>query len=316
VDKPTETLPQGPSGVPELPAAAGVLIDFEGWFQCRMATDPDPPDELRGISGASIAAAGEPDFDRVVRFQPPTDNTMVRRRGPQIGVSVTGVTVGGKASVNDPLMSARVDLLSGPRFWEQNGVIARRNTAFIDPFDLEITGPTGAGLRRRAFWDPQRPNVGFYDVDETFLKHREVSSFDFDQPEVLSKALQAPVSAETGKEELNKLKDGFIRSRLSQLRDDLAGERDPIARVALEQRIQVLERSDWQGLKIRLLAAARVNYQFVLNGVPTVMGLSDVDTVTPWPIKFWMGAWDNDALCGFVRGTLSVPGAVPIIASV
>jgi hypothetical protein len=314
VDKPTAALPQGPSAVPEIPAAASVQIDFEGWFQCRMATDPDPPDEPRGISGASIAAAGEPDFDRVVRFQPPTDSKMVRRRGPQIGVSVTGVTVGGRASVDSPLVSAKVELLNGPRFWEQNGVIAPRNCAFIDPFDLEITGPTGAGLRRRAFWDPHRPDLGFYDVDKTLLKRREVSGFDFDQPEVLSKALRAPVGADTGKEELNKLKDEFIHGRLDQLRYDLAGERDPIARVALEQRIHVLERSDWQGLKIRLLAAARVNYQFVLNGVPTVMGLSDVDTVTPWPINFWMGAWDNDALCGYVKGALSVPVAVPIIA--
>ncbi len=34
-------------------------ISFEGYWQCRLATDPDPSDEQRGISGFTYSVAGE-----------------------------------------------------------------------------------------------------------------------------------------------------------------------------------------------------------------------------------------------------------------
>jgi hypothetical protein len=285
-------------------------INFEGWFQCRMATDPDPPDEPRGISGASFATVGEPDLDRVIRFHPPTDPRMVRTHGPQIGVSVRTLTVGEHLAAMHPLAGARVDLLSDPRFQEQNGVVAARNSAFIDPFDLQIGGPGGALLRRRAFWDPERPNLSFYDVEETLLKQRQVKKFEFDQPDVLAKVVE---SSGFNDEEMvgsgDKKKEKFIQNRLNLLRHDLR-EENPVKRMALEQRIRVLERTDWQGKKLRLLLAAKVSYQFILNGEAMVLGVDCVDVTAPWPISFWMGAWDNDALCGYVKGTLKIPRAV------
>ena len=27
----------------------------------------------------------------------------------------------------------------------------------------------------------------------------------------------------------------------------------------------------------------------------------------PWNISFWMGGWDGDAMCGYVRGTWTIP---------
>jgi hypothetical protein len=27
----------------------------------------------------------------------------------------------------------------------------------------------------------------------------------------------------------------------------------------------------------------------------------------PWNISFWMGGWDGDALCGYVKGTWTIP---------
>ncbi len=46
-------------------------ITFAGWAQCRLPTDPDPYDEPRGVSGYMYAYAGEPDLDRLIRFQDP-----------------------------------------------------------------------------------------------------------------------------------------------------------------------------------------------------------------------------------------------------
>src|SRR5690606_16465196 len=56
---------------PDRARAPVLRIDFEGWFQVRLATDPDPSDEPRGVSGTTFALAGEPDFDRIVRFWEP-----------------------------------------------------------------------------------------------------------------------------------------------------------------------------------------------------------------------------------------------------
>jgi hypothetical protein len=45
-------------------------IFFEGYYQARISTDPDPTDERRGVSGYTFALPGEPDFDGLLHFQP------------------------------------------------------------------------------------------------------------------------------------------------------------------------------------------------------------------------------------------------------
>ena len=47
------------------------FINFAGFFQIRLPTDPDPTDEKRGVSGYTFALAGEPDFDRILRLHDP-----------------------------------------------------------------------------------------------------------------------------------------------------------------------------------------------------------------------------------------------------
>ena len=44
-----------------------VVCSFTGWVQVRLATNPDPTDEPRGVSGYTFALPGEPDLDRVLR---------------------------------------------------------------------------------------------------------------------------------------------------------------------------------------------------------------------------------------------------------
>ena len=69
-----------------------LFIKFEGWFQCRLATDPNPTDEPRGVSGYMKALPGEPDFDRIIRFHSPL---VERAYIPKIGVTVTKVAIDG-----------------------------------------------------------------------------------------------------------------------------------------------------------------------------------------------------------------------------
>ncbi len=41
-------------------------------------------------------------------------------------------------------------------------------------------------------------------------------------------------------------------------------------------------------------------------GNPTVNTVG-ADETQPWPLKFWMGGWDGDALTGYVKGTWEIP---------
>lgn len=45
-------------------------IGFEGFFMCRLTTDPDPTDEQRGVSGYTLALAVEDDLDNWIQLNP------------------------------------------------------------------------------------------------------------------------------------------------------------------------------------------------------------------------------------------------------
>ena len=42
------------------------------------------------------------------------------------------------------------------------------------------------------------------------------------------------------------------------------------------------------------------------TGAPNPLG-GTLDTTDPWTVNFWLGAWDPDVLCLFVKGALEVP---------
>ena len=95
-------------------------ISFAGWFQCRLASDPDPTDEPRGVSGCTFATVDEPDFDRIIRFHDPV---AIRSLAPTVGVAVTSVAVDGITAADHPLVGAPVDLIGDAVFVEMNGVV-------------------------------------------------------------------------------------------------------------------------------------------------------------------------------------------------
>ena len=66
-----------------------IRINFGGWAQCRLATDPDPYDEPRGVSGYIRAFVGEPDLDRIIRLNdPPLKGPTPRTSGSRCGRSM------------------------------------------------------------------------------------------------------------------------------------------------------------------------------------------------------------------------------------
>jgi hypothetical protein len=299
-------------------------IHFEGWFQCRLATEPDPSDEPRGISGFTFAVAGEPDFDRIIRLQY-SPSVIERSQTPRVGVNVRKVDLDGlPVSAQNPLyqalVGAQVELLDDAKFIGQNYIVALARKEPIDPFHLkiskEIDGKREAILMRKDLWNPNQPELDIY----TILKDKNKDLQDIEtiigrrQPIGKDTAvdvirMQAPDVAEAI-EIFDTFK--YLQERLDRLKQDLHDLPDNPANAvqiaALQTRIAKLSPED-----LAPLLLVKVNYQFDINGGRDVTyvnqdllhGETSVDVA--WPIKFWMGAWDSDALCGYLKGVLSIP---------
>lgn len=278
-------------------------LHFEGWWQCRFATDPDPVDEPRGVSGPTFAVSGEPDLDRIIRLQDPIAPRYPREN--DIGVTVRTVTITGQTVDTHPLTGAEVRLLDEPMFAQRNLIyVYQPFDAPIDPFDLEISGG-GITLRRKALWDVTRPQLTIKDVflDKTLMA-----------PRTNTIAVQsAEVAEATGFLDYH----GVRRRRREELADQLAetDEKDRIERAALERRIAAID--DDAVLVGAMLASTQflglqASYSFPLNGVAEVSdsegGLGGEAGVSQqWALSFWMGGYDVDTMCGYMSGTLSVP---------
>jgi hypothetical protein len=255
-------------------------LRFAGWFQCRLATDPDPADEPRGVSGYAHAVAGEPDLDRIIRLQPP--GTVQRSRTPAVGVTVRAVVLDSQRVADHPLTGARLDLLESPRFEGRNGIVAEGGLEPIVPFVLEVAH--------------ERFRLG--------RRHADAEEFPFD--ELKAAGVQPGLSAiaeETGVYDLA----AVWRERRAALERDLAATMDPIAQAALRKRITVLNNAG-----LARFFGVRMLYGFGLRGAARV---ADPDgwlpaapaSEQPWPVDFWLGAWDADAFQGYMRGALGVP---------
>jgi hypothetical protein len=256
-------------------------LDFSGWFQCRLATDPDAFDDRRGQNGWTFAMPGEPDLDRVIRFQAPS---APRSHGPGVGVSVQAVRVDGAAVAAHALLGAPVQLLDGPVFDGRNGVIATAANEPIIPFRIDIEA-RGVVLVGRDPIDINNP---------TELTRRQPVDFQGNSPEV------AQATGITDR-------PAYRQQRKAALEADLGTETDPARIAALQKRIAELGKAS-----IRLSSLGfKLSYQFALRGPNDwtdpdgVLGPAP-STTTPWEIRFWMGGWDADALCGYALGSLDV----------
>ncbi|HEU5240370.1 MAG TPA: hypothetical protein VFU25_00020 [Ornithinibacter sp.] len=277
-------------------------IRFEGWWQCRFATDPDPSDDPRGVSGPTFTTAGEPVFDRIIRFQSP-----LAPRWPftdTVGVTVRAVAVHGEPRPHSALVGQTVDLRGDPQFHQRNLVLVEQPfQVIIDPFDLQVGAPDSVMLRRKALWDVTRPDLG---VEDVFLDEALIA------PRMNTVAVQSPVVAEaTGILDYA----GYRRQRLADLVERRGSATDPVERAALDRRITALD-DDAILTGVRLAGeqflGMQVTYDFALDGTPEVLDPAHalggtVGTSQTWGLSMWWGGYDVDTLCGYVRGTLSVP---------
>jgi hypothetical protein len=263
-----------------------LAIHFEGWFQCRLATDPDPSDEARGISGWTFSVAGEPDLDRVIRLHDPLSP---RSHCPPVGLTVRAVTLAGAAARDHPLLGARVGLLDEPQFEGRNGIAAESGQEPIVPFHLQISGRDFT-LRRD---DPD-------DDAADFRRRQPVPGQDIEP---------AKIADVTGIRDF----DGYRQARRRLLEAELAdlGSMDASSPKHAALRKRIAELSVRRGIQVGIFNASLV-YRFAITGPTSVTPTDyptarDLDMSSPWPIEFWMGAWDADALSGYMQGTLEIP---------
>lgn len=264
------------------------LIDlqFGGWFQCGLATDPDPYDEPRGISGYMRSLPGEPDFDRVIYFNTPP---FERPYGPGVGVRVKQATATNPAyaAFAANLMNAQVDLLDKAKFEGRNGVVAEDGKEPIYPFKLGLTTTFGSAAKP------------FQDAPVDFPYY----------------SLQANGVGLNTEENIRKTGIPDIRqhllARLSMLRRVLGSATDEVTRLTLQQRIRFLQSLEQQPNTIATqFFPYMMAWDITLTGTTALDGTMSAEMAQllslPWQGTFWMGAWDPDTLCGYVAGTIKI----------
>lgn len=268
-----------------------LVCSFHGWVQVRLATNPDPPDETRGVSGYTFALPGEPDLDRLLRSHDPV---APRTHGPPIGLAVHRVTVDAVPAPAHPLVGAQVRLLGEPRFESVNEVVMEQGTEVLEPFDLELVQGK-LRLQRRDFLDPSRPDATVYDVPRSVLASRAAGV-----------AMDTTLLREaTGGDD----PVAFRKHKLELLRADLARATDPVQRAGLGRRISELEidnPNDHRTASMLFIERRR----YALNGPTSLTDpagwLAGLDTFATFACDLVMGSWDADALSAYATGTLTL----------
>jgi hypothetical protein len=278
-----------------------LVIAFSGWALLRLPTDPDPTDEPRGVSGYTFAFAGEPDFDRILYLQPPANFTP-RSQSPPLGVTVaSAVRTDGKEV--PALAGAAVNLLGEPMLENRNWNLTLPGFEPIVPFHLQITGG-GVTIERDAPLNPQDPDQPVWQTPQELLLAQGARGMEFEP---------ATIGEATGIWDSLKVVTERLRALQRELEHLKAHKGDPTAIVALEGRIAELEFAVANPTDRRVMARYFVErFGFPMTGQASVavdgnpLG-GTLDTTSPWAVSFWLGAWDPDVLCLFMKGALEVP---------
>ncbi len=305
---------------------SSLLLEFDGYFQMRMATDPDPTDERRGVSGYTFALAGEPDLDAIVHLQPDEPGVWQRKfgpgereganlpvddesRGPRVGVLVRSASIDGKPARD--YVGARVQFL-GAQILEHNGILVRNDYFFIDPLHVRVADAKGKVIVERKDWvNPADPSMPLWEATSAMLLRRQPATMQSNSPMVAAATGLPNASNET-----------LIENRRQRQRDLealLKTTKDETARAALVTRIEQLDIvTQWWNLNVgtwsnrpidrraHQLALLFDGWNIEVDG-EIVKDTVGGDPSATWPLSFWMGGWDGDALTGFVRGTWEIP---------
>lgn len=299
-------------------------INFDGYFMCRLATDPDPTNEERGMSGYTMALANEDPLDQVIRLQASPEWLKRNARPPllnmdiSVGVSVksalfNGVSYEGASNV----IGAKVYLdgvdfpLPGPTFESRNSTVGSDDTfAFVvNPFNLRIEQEsTGVKLTATDYVDPNNPALALWQVNDPAIYSRRLPNCATIGDTEVEEALNV-FDAYGYFRDRRRYLDKLIRDT-SAMRDNTTSkpERDQLDAQIQSYKSRIYQLEFW-GDRVINKIQAKVIWAYDINGPQQVEGDlgGKVDTTQPWKMSYWFGGWDGDLLLGYMRGTLGVP---------
>jgi hypothetical protein len=270
-------------------------IKFAGWFQCRLATDPDPADEPRGVDGYIHAIPGEPDLDRIIRLQP-SNGTVQRSYCPIIGVKVVSIYLDQHEINNHPIVGALVDFLDNPKFEGRNTTLAVPGKEAVFPLHIQIK--KDKCLIQRKFDDTIK-FPPFNQEDRDKFRNLQATGLNV-SPGVIGKATGIFDLAHIWKE------------RIAKLQSDLAKAANEVQIAAIRSRIESMSMSKMRNTRfftVRMIYSVSLTGKAIFEdpdgyfpGKPIEVG-----SKYPWTLEFWCGAWDADAQSGHIVGYLGIP---------
>ena len=270
-----------------------LLLKFAGRFQCRLATNPDPSDETRGVDGYIHAIAGEPDLDRIIRLQP-SQGIVQRSHCPRVGVKVISLFVDQLEIPDHPLVGALVDFMDNPKFEGRNGILAEAGEEAVYPLHIQIK--KNRCLIQRNFDDDlrfppliQEDRDKFVDLQATGIN--------------VNPGLIEEVTGIFGL-------SNVWRERIARLQSDLAHTTNEIEIASLRSRIESMSNTGIaRFFSVRMLYSMALRGKAIfedpdnyLPGKPIELGSNE-----PWTLEFWCGGWDADAQSGYMIGYLGLP---------
>lgn len=300
---------------------------FRGWAQCRLATDPDPDYEPRGVSGYTFALPGEPDMTQIIYFQNGPE-VIQRSYCPEIGVTVSGgyefetVNEGpghqrflNKKQIEEGhgAFGAQVDLLGNPRFDSRNSTLVYNGYGVMNPFNMRISnGPRS--VSRRFYVDPQNPTDDLHDIKITELQNYTITTDLSDIPDLGNPSANPPSATagspnmllESGVLDATAYRKERLKNLESELKEVLANSPgDKIAIAALNKRIFEL-RIDKPVNRRTQQMSTKVLVPYALNSEKVMFNGAAIPGGKPWSLEMWMGSWDADALSFYVVGTVII----------
>lgn len=296
-------------------------LHFEGFFMCRLTTNPGA-EERRRHKGYTMALVREDPLDQVIRLQ--ADNEFARKNlrvparemGIRIGVEVKNVTCDGEPY--EPgirvLRGASVSLegknppFDGPIFDSRTNTGSDETMMFVvNPFELAIRGK-GVKIRAVDHLNPADPEQKIWQIEDPSIYDRRL-------PTVFSSSSTEVKSVLGVFDQRTYYNDRlvYLRQRKVELEAQRKTAKDA---QALETQIQELDSRideiDLWGDRFFSKMAFQLTYEFQVNGRQTIEDKKNAlkgtaDTTHPWPITFWFGGWDGDLLVGYMQGNLGIP---------
>ncbi len=305
----------GNSGLPNQKISRYLSLNFDGYFMCRIATDPDPSDDPYGTSGYTMALSNEPVLDQIIRLHPDPAAAPLRSNPLehiQVGVFLRDVSFDGAPDTarTKALCGARVDLLGAPRFISTNNAVGSDDTmAFlIEPFQLRIQHET--------YHNGKPVSILIEAEDNLIPSQKDKTAVEIPNPGVYAYRLSTATLASMDAYRAIGVFDeyGYFRDRRRWLEEQIAKTSDEQAREAFRSRLYQIETwgdriSNKLGFQAKWAHETNGKQRFETEPPYAAEQLLDGRTVIeqPWYVKYWFGGWDGDLLVGYMAGSLNIP---------